>query len=227
MDWQIFLLYLQKTQNKEKLSNWWDAFKTLPLKLKVVFSIYFIATISMVTCFILSYWFKNASVGILISILIIVILAFILNASREDIKNAIDRKINQRQELFEILKSEGIIKKNQMKQLYRRLSIRLNKHYENNQKITKYITTSFQILIIPFLLMIMSNVFSLDGEFEQKLALCFVLLLLAVSLSIIFIMFFKAISFINYRRFNDLELFLSLLQDILDFEFEIEDNDIL
>ncbi len=40
-------------------------------------------------------------------------------------------------------------------------------------------------------------------------------------------MFFKAISFINYRRFNDLELFLSLLQDILDFEFEIEDNDIL
>lgn len=227
MDWQIFLLYLQKTQNKEKLSNWWDAFKTLPLKLKVVFSIYFIATISMVTCFILSYWFKNASVGILISILIIVILAFILNASREDIKNAIDRKINQRQELFEILKSEGIIKKNQIKQLYRRLSIRLNKHYENNQKITKYITTSFQILIIPFLLMIMSNVFSLDGEFEQKLALCFVLLLLAVSLSIIFIMFFKAISFINYRRFNDLELFLSLLQDILDFEFEIEDNDIL
>lgn len=111
MDWQIFLLYLQKTQNKEKLSNWWDAFKTLPLKLKVVFSIYFTATISMVTCFILSYWFKNASVGILISILIIVILAFILNASREDIKNAIDRKINQRQELFEILKSEGIIKK--------------------------------------------------------------------------------------------------------------------
>lgn len=227
MDWQIFLLYLQKTQNKEKLSNWWDAFKTLPLKLKVVFSIYFTATISMVTCFILSYWFKNASIGILISILIIVILAFILNASREDIKNAIDRKINQRQELFEILKSEGIIKKNQIKQLYRRLSIRLNKHYENNQKITKYITTSFQILIIPFLLMIMSNVFSLDGEFEQKLALCFVLLLLAVSLSIIFIMFFKAISFINYRRFNDLELFLSLLQDILDFEFEIEDNDIL
>ncbi len=227
MDWQIFLLYLQKTQNKEKLSNWWDAFKTLPLKLKVVFSIYFTATISMVTCFILSYWFKNASVGILISILIIVILAFILNASREDIKNAIDRKINQRQELFEILKSEGIIKKNQIKQLYRRLSIRLNKHYENNQKITKYITTSFQIIIIPFLLMIMSNVFSLDGEFEQKLALCFVLLLLAVSLSIIFIMFFKAISFINYRRFNDLELFLSLLQDILDFEFEIEDNDIL
>ena len=64
----------------------------------------------MVTCFILSYWFKNASIGILISILIIVILAFILNASREDIKNAIDRKINQRQELFEILKSEGIIK---------------------------------------------------------------------------------------------------------------------
>ncbi len=227
MDWQIFLLYLQKTQNKEKLSNWWDAFKTLPLKLKVVFSIYFTATISMVTCFILSYWFKNASIGILISILIIVILAFILNASREDIKNAMDRKINQRQELFEILKSEGIIKKNQIKQLYRRLSIRLNKHYENNQKITKYITTSFQILIIPFLLMIMSNVFSLDGEFEQKLALCFVLLLLAVSLSIIFIMFFKAISFINYRRFNDLELFLSLLQDILDFEFEIEDNDIL
>lgn len=227
MDWQIILLYLQKTQNKEKLSNWWDAFKTLPLKLKVVFSIYFTATISMVTCFILSYWFKNASVGILISILIIVILAFILNASREDIKNAIDRKINQRQELFEILKSEGIIKKNQIKQLYRRLSIRLNKHYENNQKITKYITTSFQIIIIPFLLMIMSNVFSLDGEFEQKLALCFVLLLLAVSLSIIFIMFFKAISFINYRRFNDLELFLSLLQDILDFEFEIEDNDIL
>lgn len=163
----------------------------------------------------------------MISILIIVILAFILNASREDIKNAIDRKINQRQELFEILKSEGIIKKNQIKQLYRRLSIRLNKHYENNQKMTKYITTSFQILIIPFLLMIMSNVFSLDGEFEQKLALCFVLLLLAVSLSIIFIMFFKAISFINYRRFNDLELFLSLLQDILDFEFEIEDNDIL
>lgn len=227
MDWQIFLLYLQKTQNKEKLSNWWDAFKTLPLKLKVVFSIYFTATISMVTCFILSYWFKNASIGILISILIIVILAFILNASREDIKNAMDRKINQRQELFEILKSEGIIKKNQIKQLYRRLSIRLNKHYENNQKITKYITTSFQILIIPFLLMIMSNVFSLDGEFEQKLALCFVLLLLAASLSIIFIMFFKAISFINYRRFNDLELFLSLLQDILDFEFEIEDNDIL
>ena len=227
MDWQIFLLYLQKTQNKEKLSNWWDAFKTLPLKLKVVFSTYFTATISMVTCFILSYWFKNASIGILISILIIVILAFILNASREDIKNAMDRKINQRQELFEILKSEGIIKKNQIKQLYRRLSIRLNKHYENNQKITKYITTSFQILIIPFLLMIMSNVFSLDGEFEQKLALCFVLLLLAVSLSIIFIMFFKAISFINYRRFNDLELFLSLLQDILDFEFEIEDNDIL
>lgn len=227
MDWQIFLLYLQKTQNKEKLSNWWDAFKTLPLKLKVVFSIYFTATISMVTCFILSYWFKNASIGILISILIIVILAFILNASREDIKNAIDRKINQRQELFEILKSEGIIKKNQIKQLYRRLSIRLNKHYENNQKMTNYITTSFQILIIPFLLMIMSNVFSLDGEFEQKLALCFVLLLLAVSLSIIFIMFFKAISFINYRRFNDLELFLSLLQDILDFEFEIEDNDIL
>ncbi len=227
MDWQIFLLYLQKTQNKEKLSNWWDAFKTLPLKLKVVFSIYFTATISMVTCFILSYWFKNASIGILISILTIVILAFILNASREDIKNAIDRKINQRQELFEILKSEGIIKKNQIKQLYRRLSIRLNKHYENNQKITKYITTSFQILIIPFLLMIMSNVFSLDGEFEQKLALCFVLLLLAVSLSIIFIMFFKEISFINYRRFNDLELFLSLLQDILDFEFEIEDNDIL
>lgn len=227
MDWQIFLLYLQKTQNKEKLSNWWDAFKTLPLKLKVVFSIYFTATISMVTCFILSYWFKNASIGILISILIIVILAFILNASREDIKNAIDRKINQRQELFEILKSEGIIKKNQIKQLYRRLSIRLNKHYENNQKITKYITTSFQILIIPFLLMIMSNVFSLDGEFEQKLSLCFVLLLLAVSLSIIFIMFFKAISFINYRRFNDLELFLSFLQDILDFEFEIEDNDIL
>ncbi len=206
MDWQIFLLYLQKTQNKEKLSNWWDAFKTLPLKLKVVFSIYFTATISMVTCFILSYWFKNASIGILISILIIVILAFILNASREDIKNAIDRKINQRQELFEILKSEGIIKKNQIKQLYRRLSIRLNKHYENNQKMTKYITTSFQILIIPFLLMIMSNVFSLDGEFEQKLALCFVLLLLAVSLSIIFIMFFKAISFINYRRFNDLEV---------------------
>lgn len=227
MDWQIFLLYLQKTQNKEKLSNWWDAFKTLPLKLKVVFSIYFTATISMVTCFILSYWFKNASIGILISILTIVILAFILNASREDIKNAIDRKINQRQELFEILKSEGIIKKNQIKQLYRRLSIRLNKHYENNQKITKYITTSFQILIIPFLLMIMSNVFSLDGEFEQKLALCFVLLLLAVSLSIIFIMFFKEISFINYRRFNDLELFLSLFQDILDFEFEIEDNDIL
>lgn len=227
MDWQIFLLYLQKTQNKEKLSNWWDAFKTLPLKLKVVFSIYFTATISMVTCFILSYWFKNASIGILISILTIVILAFILNASREDIKNAIDRKINQRQELFEILKSEGIIKKNQIKQLYRRLPIRLNKHYENNQKITKYITTSFQILIIPFLLMIMSNVFSLDGEFEQKLALCFVLLLLAVSLSIIFIMFFKEISFINYRRFNDLELFLSLLQDILDFEFEIEDNDIL
>lgn len=227
MDWQIFLLYLQKTQNKEKLSNWWDAFKTLPLKLKVVFSIYFTATISMVTCFILSYWFKNASIGILISILIIVISAFILNSSREDIKNAIDRKINQRQELFEILKSEGIIKKNQIKQLYRRLSIRLNKHYENNQKITKYITTSFQILIIPFLLMIMSNVFSLDVEFEQKLALCFVLLLLAVSLSIIFIMFFKAISFINYRRFNDLELFLSLLQDILDFEFEIEDNDIL
>lgn len=181
----------------------------------------------MVTCFILSYWFKNASIGILISILIIVISAFILNSSREDIKNAIDRKINQRQELFEILKSEGIIKKNQIKQLYRRLSIRLNKHYENNQKITKYITTSFQILIIPFLLMIMSNVFSLDVEFEQKLALCFVLLLLAVSLSIIFIMFFKAISFINYRRFNDLELFLSLLQDILDFEFEIEDNDIL
>lgn len=227
MDWQIFLLYLQKTQNKEKLSNWWDAFKTLPLKLKVVFSIYFTATISMVTCFILSYWFKNASIGILISILIIVISAFILNSSREDIKNAIDRKINQRQELFEILKSEGITKKNQIKQLYRRLSIRLNKHYENNQKITKYITTSFQILIIPFLLMIMSNVFSLDVEFEQKLALCFVLLLLAVSLSIIFIMFFKAISFINYRRFNDLELFLSLLQDILDFEFEIEDNDIL
>lgn len=181
----------------------------------------------MVTCFILSYWFKNASIGILISILIIVISAFILNSSREDIKNAIDRKINQRQELFEILKSEEIIKKNQIKQLYRRLSIRLNKHYENNQKITKYITTSFQILIIPFLLMIMSNVFSLDVEFEQKLALCFVLLLLAVSLSIIFIMFFKAISFINYRRFNDLELFLSLLQDILDFEFEIEDNDIL
>lgn len=227
MDWQIFLLYLQKTQNKEKLSNWWDAFKTLPLKLKVVFSIYFTATISMVTCFILSYWFKNASIGILISILIIVISAFILNSSREDIKNAIDRKINQRQELFEILKSEEIIKKNQIKQLYRRLSIRLNKHYENNQKITKYITTSFQILIIPFLLMIMSNVFSLDVEFEQKLALCFVLLLLAVLLSIIFIMFFKAISFINYRRFNDLELFLSLLQDILDFEFEIEDNDIL
>ena len=227
MDWQIFLLYLQKTQNKEKLSNWWDAFKTLPLKLKVVFSIYFTATISMVTCFILSYWFKNASIGILISIWIIVILAFILNASREDIKNAMDRKINQRQELFEILKSEGIFKKNQIKQLYRRLSIRLNKHYENNQKITKYITTSFQILIIPFLLMIMSNVFSLDGGFEQKLALCFVLLLLAASLSIIFIMFFKAISFINYRRFNDLELFLSLLQDILDFEFEIEDNDIL
>lgn len=227
MDWQIFLLYLHKTQNKEKLSNWWDAFKTLPLKLKVVFSIYFTATISMVTCFILSYWFKNASIGILISILIIVISAFILNSSREDIKNAIDRKINQRQELFEILKSEGIFKKNQIKQLYRRLSIRLNKQYENNQKMTKYITTSFQILIIPFLLMIMSNVFSLDGEFEQKLALCFVLLLLAVSLSIIFIMFFKAISFINYRRFNDLELFLSLLQDILDFEFEIEDNDIL
>lgn len=200
MDWQIFLLYLQKTQNKEKLSNWWDAFKTLPLKLKVVFSIYFTATISMVTCFILSYWFKNASIGILISILTIVILAFILNASREDIKNAIDRKINQRQELFEILKSEGIIKKNQIKQLYRRLSIRLNKHYENNQKITKYITTSFQILIIPFLLMIMSNVFSLDGEFEQKLALCFVLLLLAVSLSIIFIMFFKEISFMYETR---------------------------
>lgn len=111
MDWQIFLLYLHKTQNKEKLSNWWDAFKTLPLKLKVVFSIYFTATISMVTCFILSYWFKNASIGILISILIIVISAFILNSSREDIKNAIDRKINQRQELFEILKSEGIIKK--------------------------------------------------------------------------------------------------------------------
>ena len=227
MDWQIFLLYLQKTQNKEKLSNWWDAFKTLPLKLQVLFSLYFVATFSMAISFILSYWFQKASIGILISVFIILVLAFILCASCEDVEKAIDRKINQRQELFEILKSEGIIKKNQIKQLYRRLSIRLNKHYENNQKITKYITTSFQILIIPFLLMIMSNVFSLDGEFEQKLALCFALLLLAASLSIIFIMFFKAISFINYRRFNDLELFLSLLQDILDFEFEIENNDIL
>lgn len=227
MDWKIFLLYLQKTQNKAKLSNWWDAFKTLPLKLQVLFSLYFVATFFMAISFILSYWFQKASIGILISVSIILVLAFILCASCEDVEKAIDRKINQRQELFEILKSEGIIKKNQIKQLYRRLSIRLNKHYENNQKITKYITTSFQILIIPFLLMIMSNVFSLDGEFEQKLALCFALLLLAASLSIIFIMLFKAISFINYRRFNDLELFLSLLQDILDFEFEIENNDIL
>ena len=104
-------MHLQKCLTFGVHTNWWDAFKTLPLKLKVVFSIYFTATISMVTCFILSYWFKNASIGILISILIIVILAFILNASREDIKNAMDRKINQRQELFEILKSEGIIKK--------------------------------------------------------------------------------------------------------------------
>ena len=227
MDWQIFLLYLQKTQNKEKLSNWWDAFKTLPLKLKVVFSIYFASTISMVICFILSYWFKKATIGTLISIFIIIILAVILSVSCEDIENAIDRKINQRQELLKILKSQKIIKKNQIKQLYRRLSIRLNKHYENNQKITKYITTSFQILIIPFSLMIMTNIFSLDGVFEQKLALCFVFLLLTVLLSVIFIMLFKAISFISYRRFADLELFLSLLQDILDFEFEIENNDIL
>ncbi len=227
MDWQIFLLYLQKTQNKAKLSNWWDAFKTLPLKLKVVFFIYFAAIIFMIICFILSYWFQKASIGILISVFIILVLVFIICASSEDVESAIERKISQRQELLEILNSQKIIKKNQIKQLYRRLSIRLNKHYENNERITKYITTSFQILVIPFLLMIMSNVFSLDGEFDQKLALCFALLLLAGSLSIIFIMFFKAISFINYRRFNDLELFLSLLQDILDFQFEIENNDIL
>lgn len=75
--------------------------------------------------------------------------------------------------------------------------------------------------------MIMTNIFSLDGVFEQKLALCFVFLLLTALLSVIFIMLFKAISFISYRRFADLELFLSLLQDILDFEFEIENNDIL
>ena len=227
MDWQIFLLYLQRTQNKDKLSNWWDSFKALPLKLKVIFSIYFTATFSLMICFILSYWFKKATIGTLISIFIIIILAVILSLSCEDIESAIDRKINQRQELLEILKSQKIIKKNQIKQLYRRLSIRLNKHYESNQKITKYITTSFQILIIPFLLMIMTNIFSLDGVFEQKLALCFVFLLLTALLSVIFIMLFKAISFISYRRFADLELFLSLLQDILDFEFEIENNDIL
>ena len=85
MDWQIFLLYLQKTQNKAKLSNWWDAFKTLPLKLQVLFSLYFVATFSMAISFILSYWFQKASIGILISVFIILVLAFILCASGEDV----------------------------------------------------------------------------------------------------------------------------------------------
>ena len=225
MDWQIFLLYLKKIQNKEKLSNWWDAFKTLPRKLKIVFSIYFLDLLIMIICAIISDRVEKVSIILWISM---VILTFIIcTSSYEDVKRTIDEKRSHHKLIMNILKSEGVIKKNQIKQLHKRLTLRLNKHKESNQKIEKYIITSFQILIIPFLLMIMSNVFGLDGEFENKIILCFVLLLLTISFSIIIIMLINIISFICSRQFADLELFLSLLQDILDYEFEIENSDIL
>lgn len=228
MDWQIFLLYLKKIQNKEKLSNWWDAFKTLPHKLKIVFSIYFFDLLIMIICAIISARVEKVSIILWISMVIIVILTFIIcTSSYEDVKRTINEKRSHHKLIMNILKSEGVIKKNQIKQLHKRLTLRLNKHKESNQKIEKYIITSFQILIIPFLLMIMSNVFGLDGEFENKIILCFVLLLLTISFSIIIIMILNIISFICSRQFADLELFLSLLQDILDYEFEIENSDII
>lgn len=182
----------------------------------------------MIICAIISARVEKVSIILWISMVIIVILTFIIcTSSYEDVKRTINEKRSHHKLIMNILKSEGVIKKNQIKQLHKRLTLRLNKHKESNQKIEKYIITSFQILIIPFLLMIMSNVFGLDGEFGNKIILCFGLLLLTISFSIIIIMLLNIISFICSRQFADLELFLSLLQDILDYEFEIENSDII
>lgn len=119
---------------------------------------------------ILAQWYSYAYIGVAISSITIFVLMLIITLSLEDIKNieiTIETNSQKRKFVQEILASENVIAKNQIKQLHRRLSKRLNGYRKNSQSIMKNIVSVFQFLLIPFILIIITNIWIVNTNSDN------------------------------------------------------------
>lgn len=226
MDWEIFLAYLNKTKKGKSTYKPFKYFNMLSLKVRLSF----IALFLLILVF---YFISIKQIPLFIQYIVLGIIFIpltIINRSDDDTnwaESSIEKYNNERRTAIIILKELKIKEKNQIKQLHNHLLTILIEHKNNIKNTQKRITTTFQIVGIPFLLVVAKYIVENNNySFNQKTQYCIAAFVIALVIYLSLLGFIKVVFLTDSKRYKDLQDFIILLQEILDFEFEITDNDI-
>lgn len=198
----------------------------LSLKVRISFiSLFVLVVIFSILCF------KDALLPMQYIVLGVSIIPItLINRSDDDTnwaKISIKNLVAERHKAMQILNELGIKEKNQVKQLHSHLLNKFNAHKEHMEKTQKRITITYQIVGVPFLLAVAKYVIENDSySFNDKMKYCIVAFAIALIIYLSILGFVKVIFLTDHKRYNNLRDFVLLLQEILDYEFEITDNDI-
>lgn len=226
MDWEIFLAYINKTEKNKTKYKPFKYFNMLSLKVRISFIALFllILAFSIISLKQVPLFIQYIVMGI------IIVPLTIISRSNDDTnwaKSSIEKFKNERKVAVDILRELDIKEKNQIKQLHNHLSTVLIDYKENIKNTQKKVTLTYQIVGIPFLLVVAKFIVeNKNYDLNQKAQYCIVAFGIALIIYLSLLGFIKVMFLTDSKRYKDLQDFIILLQEILDYEFEITDNDI-
>lgn len=211
----LFYAYLKYIEDN-KLTFWPQLFK-LPKHILCLFlaSIFFIIFAFISSLF---SWSIVSAICVLLALVLSIVLYTCIE--RYQIKcsiNKMDDYINYCKELYEWLNSMGVVDKEFIEELHKRISDNVVRLREERQKNSKRIDTWMQTLIIPILIVIITTIISGNNNLTNAVGVVIGILMMFGLLYGVFITIRDIVSFPQKRRIEQLSCFESDLQGILDY----------
>lgn len=218
MDELIFKLYLNKLGEERSFEN---TFRTMTGKEKFQFIFLIFLLVLVMLCIIIGFFNVKIMRLFWIPLLIFGGTLLYLNEKQKTenaINNQITINVENRKLLLDTLLHNGINENNNIKNHYDRLFLKLNNYRLKVDETKERIFSFFKVLIIPSVLAFFNKLTSDDIEYIDlfsTITLC--VILIAVIMWVCFL-FYNMYLDITKQYYKNLEEYLLLLQDIINFE---------
>lgn len=220
MDEIIFELYLKEMKKENKFTN---VLKKSSKLIKTMVIFYFILIIIFVVMVIGGCFYPVIVKFSWISLILLVLPATVITITAKkstNINDEIISKINQKKKIKELLENFNIKTSNQIETLYERLKGNLKERNVVIENKKNNILKIYQIIIIPICLALFNQIISGNYDYNEMILFCILFIFALIVATLATYAISEAYTDIISSYCFHLKNFLSLLQDIIEFDNE-------
>lgn len=218
MDEKILKLYLDASGTEFSFKATWKK----KSRIQKVISIILIVTAAITFFLLIGGLFSKTLLrisGISVAIFALASAIFSFLEKKENtLNNQIEKNINKREILKKILIANGVNSEKRIKLLYDRLNYKYKKHETTVSKTIDIIYGIFKVLIIPSFLAFFNQLYEQNFTLSDIMSVMLLCSLLVIALFACTVSFYRVVDIIMRGHYVNIEMFLSLLDDILGIE---------